>query len=1587
MSIHDQLTSDTQPRHNRNLPLLDAIRASYLRSRCFQLDARTSVVVNSCHSSSSATPILDTSLGMKVWEHAKRRAEDNCILLQSLHESTPSLLTPFLNTLPINLPTSVVASLQALQPFLYCVTPDNSASSRYAALALTLGIGLEGKVSSTILSIRIHSLDTASNIFELATDVSKYAFHVFYYIIAFTSTPAEKALLKLKEIHEYFILSTNGTSTNGTSWPPSQVGLSNALAASDFRQALKDIGIKGADHCNLIATLAGLLTLGNTLDETISSKDMKETCDEAGLLLSIEPSVLLSLSHSQRHYFITSVYGSLVNWVASKANDAIASELENKKDSNPLHASEDPILSNGHNSDDRVQITIVEIPEPSLGRAIAMQTNFDKTFGINAEARHALDLRFVLDSSRTWYHLSLYPGSDITSESAAPPTFAAAPWSTNIVLRQLLSWRLQDWADHKSTSSAFTVDFGVDEFLQRYSTIIGNVFDKHGIEQWFIRMGWRRMDAVVGHQRVWMSEEAWWQAEERLETSLALRKRQSSRSTFNTDHHASALGRPSSYLSTFELDHSRSGSTNHLLSGDSPYHRSISVAAKGQTDVRLSYSEFPATRPLEGSKTFGSRDPEVANPRNIETNKVTWSRRIWVGFVWALTFWIPSVLLHHVGRLRRPDVQQAWREKLVLFSIILLINGTILFWMMGLGTVLCPNSDKAWTRKEVATHQGEDDFWVSIHGKVYDISDFWKRQHSDTDIKTTTANMQPLSGFDLDDYFVPPLHMACRGLGIAKTTRLQSNNTPLYTTAIHTSGYYAADKKSALHQDNWYWDHFNPSIKEYYKGDLVYSNNKVKREGEEGHAWVRYGSQIYDLTNYFYTRDLYDTDVKYKFLNDEVTKLWEDSAGKNIKSDLDEVLADDTNKTKHDDIVASWRCIQAIGYKGISDFRETARCQVNNWLLLAFTIIVCAIIGIKFAAALRFGSKRRPSKQDKFVICQIPAYTEDEESLRRSINSLAALDYDNQRKLLCIICDGIVVGQGNERPTSKIILDIVDNSSDPAALPFKSIGSGSEQLNYGKVYSGLYEFEGNIVPYLIIIKVGRQSEQARPKPGNRGKRDTQMLLMSFLNRVYHESPMNPLEHEMFHHINDVIGVDPRLYEFLLMVDADTAVHTDALNHLVAACANNTQIAGICGETTLENDERSWWTMIQIYEYFISHHLAKAFESLFGSVTCLPGCFTMYRIRSYDGKKPIVVSDAVLQDYSICDVDTLHLKNLLSLGEDRYLTTLMIKHFPRMWLKFLPEAQCQTVAPESWKVLLSQRRRWINSTIHNLIELMRLENMCGACCFSMRVIVFADLFGTIIFPATFVYLVYLIIRVATGTGQFPLISIILLAATYGLQALLFLLKRQWQHIGWMVVYLMALPVYSVFLPIYSFWNQDNFSWGNTRVVIGERGDKQVVALDDDEGFDPSSIPLQPWGEYVPTNQSFTQDHNWDRQGWSCSPGPNIYSTRKTWTPFSSRMTLNSQPSLQLGHTKPPGIGHQQSTMNLEKQCREGYEPIPNELISAAIRWTLVEVNLDTVTKRQVRAIIEKRLELELGDEHLAFFNKELDRQLQEIELGS
>ena len=450
---------------------------------------------------------------------------------------------------------------------------------------------------------------------------------------------------------------------------------------------------------------------------------------------------------------------------------------------------------------------------------------------------------------------------------------------------------------------------------------------------------------------------------------------------------------------------------------------------------------------------------------------------------------------------------------------------------------------------------------------------------------------------------------------------------------------------------------------------------------------------------------------------------------------------------------------------------------------------------------------------------------------------------------------------------------------------------------------------------------------------------------------------------------------------------------------------------------------------------------------------------MYRLRTADKGRPLIISDKVINDYNTCNVDTLHKKNLFSLGEDRYLTTLMTKHFPQMSYKFVPDAYAQTAAPETWGVLLSQRRRWINSTVHNLVELVWLKDLCGFCCFSMRFVVFIDLFGTLILPATCGYLGYLIYRVATHSGQFPLISIILIAAVYGLQAIIFILKRQWQHIGWMLIYLLAFPIYSFILPIYSFWNQDNFTWGTTRIVIGEKGAKQVVALED-EGFDPRSVPLQRWDDYAAANNlpgrramagDFEKsDHeNYGDNNYEMDDIHSMYSSAKpastvltgfhnappAYMPPQSpaaftnpaRQSIYSvnmapyrdQPQYSRPHSRlqsmagmtetyidrpyqrmsslPPStenlIAMQSPPLRQLNRSPLASRPVStldfrgtmnggpsDDLIVEAVRGCLTEVDLDNVTKKQVKALVEQRLQTELSAEKRAFLDGQIDAEL-------
>ncbi|KAG0039060.1 hypothetical protein BGZ82_009866 [Podila clonocystis] len=848
----------------------------------------------------------------------------------------------------------------------------------------------------------------------------------------------------------------------------------------------------------------------------------------------------------------------------------------------------------------------------------------------------------------------------------------------------------------------------------------------------------------------------------------------------------------------------------------------------------------------------GTNEKKKPPPEPVEMVPVTRARKSWVFFTWLMTWWIPSFMLSRCGKMKREDIRMAWREKVALCCIIFFMSAIIIFVITGFGKMMCPGAERLYSPKEVGYHAAPEDFYVSLRGKVYDITKFAKSDHSNghASYPSDTAYMLAFAGMDVTEYFPVPLNMACYGLVTNPLLSMVTNNTVI---GAQVHGPPTSDTTIGWHpqnnQNQWYWNVAQSRLKPMRKGDLAIEMVDIQADAER--KWIVIEDGVYDLSQYYNTIKAPGNigqqgagvpsvhflpksveDMAFNHNGEDATDIWK-------KLPLD----------SHQRVLVK-SCLDQVFYIGKVDYRKSFQCQFTNYMLLSTSVVLVSVIAIKFLAALQLGSVRVPEEHDKFVIIQIPCYTEDEDSLRKTIDSITSLRYDDKRKLLFIIADGMIVGSGNDLPTPRIVLNLLgaDPNFDPEPLAFKSIGDGSKQLNMGKIYSGLHEHEGHVVPYIVVVKVGKPSERSRP--GNRGKRDSQIILMKFLNKVHFDSPMCPLELEIYHQMKNVIGVNPSFYEYILQVDADTEVMPDALNRLVSCMIHDGKIIGLCGETQLGNEENSWTTMIQVYEYYISHHLAKAFESLFGSVTCLPGCFCMYRVRTVVKSLPLIISSKVIEEYSDNQVDTLHKKNLLSLGEDRYLTTLMMKHFPQYKMTFTPDATCRTVAPDRWSVLLSQRRRWINSTIHNLAELMFLPEMCGFCCFSMRFIVFLDLFGTLTLPASVIYLVYLIVIVATGMETLPKISLILLGAVYGLQALIFIIKRQWQHIGWMFIYILAIPLFSFFIPVYSFWHFDDFSWGNTRMVVGETSSaKKVIILgDDEEPFDEKMIPMKKWSVY-------------------------------------------------------------------------------------------------------------------------------------------
>lgn len=498
-------------------------------------------------------------------------------------------------------------------------------------------------------------------------------------------------------------------------------------------------------------------------------------------------------------------------------------------------------------------------------------------------------------------------------------------------------------------------------------------------------------------------------------------------------------------------------------------------------------------------------------------------------------------------------------------------------------------------------------------------------------------------------------------------------------------------------------------------------------------------------------------------------------------------------------------------FENDSRFCGTVRDLIYVYMGLGGGFMVLVAICV---AMTRYKS-RKFDEHDKLLVMQIPVYNEDEATLRKTIESCVQSSYATKRKLLFLVADGTVAAAG-QKATYKILLeDIFNHSADleagleTGAHSYMSYDGDGESKNRAISCTGHYRG----VPYVLVVKIGREDEQDSAKPGNRGKRDSQLLTYNFFHYVNYRRFWNPFFENLEFKMRTTLNMDAREAMYMLAIDCDTAVDRTGISYLVHQLEKNPKLLGVCGYTGVGNAMSSFVASAQVFEYWLTHAVLKAVESVVCDVLVLSGCFTIYRLK-WENNRPAILHPLLLEDYAGTYDKTLHEHNLLSIGEDRYLSTLAIRYFGSdCRLRYFSAATCTTAVPETLSVLLDQRRRWTNSLIHCHFAHLNVLPFEASFMTYVRLlfVIGAELFMVFILPLALpAGLALAIISVLLTPYAWAILLAFLL-----LPVLLCILCMDWTYIPFYLPFFPMVPIFSVVIPIFSVWNQDNIKWGKTR----------------------------------------------------------------------------------------------------------------------------------------------------------------------------
>ncbi|XP_050718353.1 chitin synthase chs-2-like isoform X1 [Eriocheir sinensis] len=164
--------------------------------------------------------------------------------------------------------------------------------------------------------------------------------------------------------------------------------------------------------------------------------------------------------------------------------------------------------------------------------------------------------------------------------------------------------------------------------------------------------------------------------------------------------------------------------------------------------------------------------------------------------------------------------------------------------------------------------------------------------------------------------------------------------------------------------------------------------------------------------------------------------------------------------------------------------------------------------------------------------------------------------------------------------------------------------------------------------------------------------------------------------------------------FLLTLDGDIDFTPNAVALLIDLMKKNTNLGAACGRIHPVGSGLMVW--YQMFEYAIGHWLQKSTEHMIGCVLCSPGCFSLFRGKA-------LMDDNVMRRYTTKSSQARHYVQY-DQGEDRWLCTLLLQRGYRV--EYSAASDAYTHAPEGFSEFYNQRRRWVPSTMANIMDLLQ-----------------------------------------------------------------------------------------------------------------------------------------------------------------------------------------------------------------------------------------------------------------------------------------